>query len=226
MARRKGIGWALVVAGCSAPPEKPPLPPPPLPVEQPPAPAPTYEWASCSAAALRRAAAIEEGLGPQHPEMASIEAKLATCPRPVAIERETCIGLLAEREELLTRYGSMHPAMRANKAKLALCADTIAQGARRTPVIRLDDADPDPSFSALDADLGRLLDALRTCEVTTGLSEDVIVRAGPTLTHFELLGRDPDPAHAAARSCIAQVTSGLRFTTKRPSRVKLHVGWE
>lgn len=76
---------------------------------------------TCGEAALARADLVARGKGATHPDMKTVEARLAECQssNPSADE---CLVVARERVELESRgYGPQHPDIIANKAKWALC---------------------------------------------------------------------------------------------------------
>jgi hypothetical protein len=76
---------------------------------------------TCGEAALARAELVARGKGANHPDVKSVDARLAGCqdPKPSADE---CLVVTREHVELEARgYGPQHPDMIASDAKRALC---------------------------------------------------------------------------------------------------------
>ena len=82
-------------------------------------------YMTCGHAALARAELVARGKGPNHPDMKTVDARLAECPssNPSA---EECLVVARERVYLESRgYGPQHPDIIANKAQWALCSQSL-----------------------------------------------------------------------------------------------------
>lgn len=85
---------------------------------------PTYQPPEdCGGAVLEHAVMLHFGKGERHPDRLAVEAKLATCPKPLEPSPEACLAVAKEHAERARDLGPHHPVMRELAVKTDLCRD-------------------------------------------------------------------------------------------------------